>query len=466
MNSAAKVGLLVVVFLGLAFAGLNTLGRSLFAKKPHVFFAELPDAGGVVTGTKVTMAGVRIGTVSKVSLLNPKLARLDLAIDAEQRIPMGSKVLLPASLIGFGDSSIQVVPPEILTNEALPPGAVMAGIKGNPLDAILPEGRETVKELTATLKAARTFISDGDMKKSVSNLTQTANTTVTQFGNLAARTNALIDQNKSALGDAVADARLSMSEIRQASQAFAKLMTDGKLQSKSIALLDELQRTTAKAEKLVSNINDFVSDPQLKANLDATLASAANVAKKGETIADNTEKMTKNGEVLSQKAIQLADDAHEIALEAKQVVQKINALLGKSPKSPVAGPVTAEMDITREADPRHLRTDFDFAIPLRGSSLHFGVYDAFESNRLNLQLAKPFGSRSDYRLGVYAGKPGLGVDYWFAPGTSLVGNLFDLNEPRFDMRLSHEFGGGLIGWLGLDRVFKDNVPSIGIGIRK
>jgi hypothetical protein len=41
-----------------------------------------------------------------------------------------------------------------------------------------------------------------------------------------------------------------------------------------------------------------------------------------------------------------------------------------------------------------------------------------------------------------------------------------LNDPRFDLRFRYDFGGGLIGWFGMDRVFKDNAPFIGIGIKR
>jgi hypothetical protein len=42
-------------------------------------------------------------------------------------------------------------------------------------------------------------------------------------------------------------------------------------------------------------------------------------------------------------------------------------------------------------------------------------------------------------------------------------DLFGLNKTQLDMRARYNFGGGVHGWLGVDRVFDRNTPSIGIG---
>ena len=42
----------------------------------------------------------------------------------------------------------------------------------------------------------------------------------------------------------------------------------------------------------------------------------------------------------------------------------------------------------------------------------------------------------------------------------------EINDPRFDLRTSYEFGNGFIGWFGVDRVLKDNAITFGVGIRR
>ena len=85
---------------------------------------------------------------------------------------------------------------------------------------------------------------------------------------------------------------------------------------------------------------------------------------------------------------------------------------------------------------------------------------------MDLQLGKRLNPSLDYRYGVYGGRPGLGVDYAFTPKFGLRTDLWDINDPRFDARLRVELGGGLIAWLGADRIFHDTALTIGVGVRR
>ncbi|MFQ3677542.1 MAG: hypothetical protein SNJ74_06345 [Fimbriimonadaceae bacterium] len=105
-------------------------------------------------------------------------------------------------------------------------------------------------------------------------------------------------------------------------------------------------------------------------------------------------------------------------------------------------------------------------LPLSDESIHLGVFDAFEANRLNVQLGRPLAKGLDYRVGIYASKPGVGVDYRVAPKLTVRGDLFDINDPRLDLRARFDLGGGVLGWLGVDRTFDRNAWSLGVGIRK
>ena len=109
---------------------------------------------------------------------------------------------------------------------------------------------------------------------------------------------------------------------------------------------------------------------------------------------------------------------------------------------------------------------FGISVPIKDSTLHLGLYDAFESDRLTAQLGRSVTSTFGYRYGVYASKPGLGVDFRLAPRLSLRGDAWDINDPRLDLRASYELGNGFLGWFGVDRVLKDNAITFGVGVRR
>src|SRR6185436_16789060 len=99
MQGAAKVGMLVVVFLVLLYGGYMVLGHDLLAPPKSTYYAEFPDAGGIASGSSVRMAGVKVGTIEEVKLQSPTLARMTLKIDQSIKIPAGSTALIPTSLI-------------------------------------------------------------------------------------------------------------------------------------------------------------------------------------------------------------------------------------------------------------------------------------------------------------------------------------------------------------------------------
>ncbi|GIV03486.1 MAG: hypothetical protein KatS3mg015_2316 [Fimbriimonadales bacterium] len=140
MESAWKVGLIVVIAVGLVIAGFQMVGERLFAEPVDIYFAEGPDVAGIQPGAAVSVAGVVIGRVQDVRLSDVGLARLTLAVRKGTRLPAGSYVEIPSSLISIGEQRVAIVPPEGGASSLLSPGAVMKIQKETSL-ADCPEGQ-------------------------------------------------------------------------------------------------------------------------------------------------------------------------------------------------------------------------------------------------------------------------------------------------------------------------------------
>ena len=178
----------------------------------------------------------------------------------------------------------------------------------------------------------------------------------------------------------------------------------------------------------------------------------------------NLSALTAKSQDLPDKLGKVLDRAAELEERLGGLVDKVGSVVGGKPKG--LPPVTTQIDLMRETDPGHWRTDLNATVPLSDGFVTFGLWDAFERNRVNLQLGRNVAPGLDYRYGVYAGRPAVGVDYRLAPRLSFRGDLWDINDPRLDTRLRYDLGGGLIGWLGADRVFHDTAFTIGIGVRR
>ena len=474
MQGAAKVGFLVVVFVALLYGAYAILGKAFSRQVIHTYYAEFSDVGGANTGTGVSMAGVRIGVVKKVELETPTSARLTLEIDQKYRIPNGSVAKIGGSLIGLGSSSLQIVAPKSPIEGDVPDGGTIKGIKASAIDSILPEeGRQMLTELNLTLKSMRTLLQNQSLEKKLEKLIDNSSGTLSKFGTLAdqaqgllANTNRLVGQNQPEIARATHNAALAMADIRKSTQLLSQLVESGKYQDQTLSLLKQLNATAAKATDLMTNLNSFVNDPKMQADMKQTMSNVDKMTDSGTRIASNTEEMTKNGVTLTKKANDLADKANDIADEAKTALQKISGFFNKGGGQPKLPKVEAHLDLLHQSDPAHWRSDLYGRFDIGKSFVDVGLYDAFESNKVILQLGEPLGRMGTYRYGIYASKPAVGVDFRVAPRVTLRTDLFDINNPRFNVRTQFDFGNGFVGWLGFERVFDRDAFVAGIGIKR
>jgi len=366
------------------------------------------------------------------------------------------------------------VPPKIEQPGYLAAGDTIQGVKGSPIDSFLPEeGKQTLRELNETLAATRKLLENQTLEKKLEALIDNSSKTLTQFGNLASQAQELVAKTSGVVGHsqpeivgAMHSASLAMADIRKATQLLSKMIESGKYQDQTMALLKQLNDTAAKATDLMTNLDSFASDPKMQSDIKQSVANVDKMTDSGTRIAANTEAISKNGVTLSQKAIELADKANSIADDAKAALDKISKFFNKNGTTPKLPHVEGHIDLLHESDPNYWRTDLYGRIDLDRGFVDAGLYDAFETNKVILQLGEPLGKIGDYRYGIYASKPALGVDFRVAPQVMLRTDLFDINKPEFDLRTEFDFGHGFVGWLGVERVFSQDSFVAGIGIKR
>ncbi len=468
MQAAWKVGFLVVVFVGLLVATYAVLQRSVFAKPTTDYIIEFADAGGLTEGATVLLAGVRIGSVTAVELVAARKAHVTISIDSEQRIPAGSTAILPTSFISIGDRRIEIVPPqETGLVSYLEPGATFYGTVRSPLESLMPDSESTVKELNATLSAFRELLEDEEMRAGVNRLMAASEQTIESFGELAVRMDALLAENADSFSALLATTGRSLENLEAVSLEVKQLVESGELQDRTIALLDNLNEAVVMGQNLMAELNAFATDPEMKKAITETLENVQTMSESGIRIAESAEVMAENGVVISDEALKLARKVNDLADEVKGLLDTFRETLEQLRTGGASIGRGAEItaDVIRETDPGRFRSDVNVTIPLGDRRLTFGLYDAFEGNKLNLQVGRDYSSHLALRYGVYASKPALGVDYSLAPRLDLRGDLFGLNDPQLDLRLKYHFGEGVNGWFGMERIFQRPMPTVGLGIK-
>lgn len=469
----------MVVFGATLVGAYAFLGKNLFGAKPSIYYGSFSDAGGITPGTRVLMAGVNVGLVTSVDLVSPTEAKATIAIKPGISIPNGSKLVLPSSLVGLGEQVVQLTPPKEATG-MLPAGATLPGGKQKALDSFLPNGEDAVAELTRTMAAFRKLLEDKELTNGLKQVMATSNTTIGEFGKTAGSVNQLITSSQKDLGMLLVSMRKSMENVQGLTKDLYALSKSGKLQGDLTATMTNVRTSSEKVDKLLGEFDKLVSDPELQAalkgsgvNLQKMTDSGVKMAKDGEEISANVAKMSKDGPEISRKISELMDKANEIATkisaitdDVKGSVGKVATALTKSPTSGI-GAFSTRYDMIYENDPSFIRTDFTAIFPnANGDSFQLGFWNLFESNSLIAQQSKKVNDNLSLRYGVFASKPGLGVDYSVSPRATLRGDLFSLNDPRFDLRLRYDFSKGVYGWFGVNQMFRDNTPMIGFGIAR
>ncbi len=472
MQGAWKVGLLVVVFAVLVGAGLKFMGVMLGKKDSQVFTATLPDAGGVASGAKLLMAGVKVGTVTKVELDGPTRAKLTLEIDKGVELPMGSSLSIPSSLLSLGESPVMIIP-------GPGPGLMVAGrdtlvgSKSTMMQSSMPEVEKTLSEVNLTMiemrktmASVQVLLQDKPRLAKVDRLLESLGTTVDKFGNVADKVTSLMSSNQGNLTGALNSFRLAMKDVQSTTTSVANMIKSGKYDQKMDGILANLNTTTEKAGLLVDDLRAFVNDPNLRDPLNKTAQNVATISDSGTRIAADTEKMAANGVQITEKLNTFTEKANDLADSAKDALDSLKKIISKAPSTDKFN-LTANLDLMHESNPSHYRTDMEVGFNLAGNRIHAGLFDAFESNKITVQVGQPFNKgKGEVRYGIYASKPGLGVEYEIARGFALRGDLFDINNPRLDVRARFELGGGFYGWLGGSQLFKRNALLVGVGFKK
>ena len=385
------------------------------------------------------------------------------------QIPKGSEAVLPTSFISIGDREVDIVPPVDAEKVGmLKPGDTINGRLASALDNLVPNSQKTIEELNKTLVAFRELLQDEKLKGGMTSLMATTEKTVKNFGDLADRMDSMLAQNSNTFDDLLTTTAVSLKNLEAVSTDIKKLVESGELQDKTVALLDNLNKTVESGHELVDQLNAVVADPKMRSAIDETLQNVKTMSESGTRIADNAEVMAQNGVVVSDEAVKLirkvndlADQVQSLLGDFKKTVEKLQA-----GGSSFTNDVQFDANLTRETDPGRTRSDINMTVPWGNERLTVGLYDAFESNKLNLQFGRDMTNYLGLRYGVYASKPAVGVDYSFASRFNLRGDLFGLNEPQLDLKLGYKFGNGINAYFGVERLFEKPMAVAGVGIKK
>ncbi len=471
MRAAWKVGLFVVFFAGLAVTLLLFMRVSVFGKRFSTYYAKFGDAGGVIEGSAVMQSGVRVGQVARVQFADDGQVMVKLDIFSGHRIPAGTTASIPGSIISLGErqlvlnvpkSSSGVIQPD---NEDKP----IPGVAINALDGLLPGLDTTMEQVNKTLVAVQDLLGDEELRGGLSNMLSTGAETTAKFGEVADTLNSTLARSGRGIDSMMASMARTLRNLEDVSVSVRRITTDGKLEAQANELLATVGAAAKEGKALVEDLHSMTNDPEMKASLKETMANFQSMSESGKKMAQDGEIITANGVDASQQAKEILAKANKLADEVAKLVSdvkgKVDDVVPGATRNLIPS-VGIDGDLSYDTNTKKVRSDVTLRVPAGKETLLLGMYDAFESNKLTLQLEKSLNSRTDLRYGVYASRPGVGVSYEVAPNLVLRGDLYGLNDPRMDVRLRYDVSTGNYVWVGVDKLLGRNSVSLGVGIKR
>jgi phospholipid/cholesterol/gamma-HCH transport system substrate-binding protein len=153
--SELKIGIMAVVAIVIATMLILTLsGQGGFWWQQYTLKAKFPNAGGVLSGSPVRVAGVPVGSVTDIRFVGSEVEMdLELRKDVQERVRTTSRATIGSvSLLGEGAVDITAS----TTGEPIPEyGYVPSGAAGAQMADVTAQASKGITELTALIEDVR-----------------------------------------------------------------------------------------------------------------------------------------------------------------------------------------------------------------------------------------------------------------------------------------------------------------------
>lgn len=440
LSLGVKVGVLVILMVAGSYGVWKSIGKQSIGEGSIGLGARFRDASGLPVGSRVVVAGLPVGDISKLGI-DGRYALVSFRIRDDVPIWSNAVVFKKSSSL-LGDYYLEIDPGapesldasgELVKNRQLDDGElVLTVIEATSPDALMRRIEETMPNVDKVLLSIRDL--SEDLRRVVNG----------PLASVADRVDALVQTESDTVSSILSRADRSMANIEAITDDIRGL-TDGN-DAQIDRILDQLEEASTEARELVVSARKEVEDTGTKVRekldeVDTLISNSASVAEK-----INSDEGTL-GRLVNDSAI--ADNIEEITTDAKGF---LDSLLGmqtyvglRSEYSVLAGLsrhyVTVELAtrpdkfyyIELEKGPRGgypaVTLEYD---PSTDSSQYVRKVLIEDKIRFTFQFAKRLGWAT-FRYGLKESSGGIGFDVstsWLGRGLAIQSDLFDASFDR------------------------------------
>ncbi len=290
MSPEAKVGLLVLIGSGILLWMTFAVGKYEFGgQKGYRLSAVFESVAGIDEKASVRMAGVKVGTVEKVELIDSH-AKLSIRIVPEVKIRRGSQAAIKTMGL-MGEKYVEVVPAPAPRPGTSQPEELLYFQDGQEIESTISPSdvdkligqlssiSDDIKAVTASLR--QVFGSErgarsmedilADLRSTMANINDFTHTLKIDGGELVMRLNELVASLNDVVGENRDNLRVSLENVREASK------------SAELALAS-IEEAAKKIERGEGTLGKLVSDDSLYNNIDSAAKGLGNYAARMESM--------------------------------------------------------------------------------------------------------------------------------------------------------------------------------------
>ena len=262
ISREVKIGIVVIIAIGMLYFGLNYLKGVNIFKPDTYFYAKYDRVDGIVKTTHVYVNGFQVGHISDIIFDYSKEAPivLEITVDKKLLVPVGTVAeVYDTGLMGdkaiqlkLGNSSQYHVAGDTLRS------ATQNGLIAGIVDQILPPIMELVPSIDSTVIALKNVIESPEIKSLLKN---------------ADATMANLKHSTGKLDSVIGTVQYICNDLSGVTNSLNKVNWDSTMVSLE-GTLTNLKTTTDKFNSTDNSIGALLNDKALYVSLDSTVNSA------------------------------------------------------------------------------------------------------------------------------------------------------------------------------------------------
>lgn len=434
MSRLAKIGLFVIITGAITTVYMIKTASFLNAKETYRVTVDMDDASGLFVESNVRMAGVNVGKIRSIELVNGK-ARIVMEISREAKLYEDAKVVKSIESL-LGTSAVSILPGTRVESPIRAGGIIQHADSANMMDATFSNASEVAAEAVLLVKEIRQFLSekDGGYSK-LKEILDSARDTVKN-------TNVLVEKNLILLSTALEDVnqitrRVALSSKDDMERFSAILKNTADITDRIDRLLAEPDAT---GRDSVAQLREAVALTRESLDkLNRTLAEVNGIVTKVNSGQGNVGKLV-HDEELYNKITSMAGNVQDyldstIGLDLQVGFQTDYLVDAASARNQFGIRLTPKnkdkyYSIGFVDTPRLRETTTTTSTSITGTTT--GNYTTVETERerkllINAQIARRFGLFT-LRGGAIESTGGVGVDFQPIDKLSISAEVFDFGQ--------------------------------------